>query len=93
MAESLLWGKRRGSVNLKTTLRYRVIHVIASTRETLENDMRFALSFNRAEVVWFSYTPVCLDSLADYIVFAVEGRYRVPIPEDANIDQLKAALL
>jgi hypothetical protein len=89
----LSWGTRKGSVNFKTTLHYTVEALITRSRESLEAHMAYVCAFNQAEVEWFEYWPIRFDKADGYIVFEVEGRNKVPIPEDGNVDQLKAAIL
>lgn len=93
MGNRLSWGTRKGSVNFKTTLCYTVESLITRSRESLEAHMAYACEFGEAEVEWFEYWPVGFDKSNGYVTFQVEGRNKVPIPEDGNVDQLKAAIL
>lgn len=84
--------KKRGDANFKTTLRYPVERVINWTRAELEAQIEMACMFNMAEVIWFDYSPLRLDE-KEWLVFEVEGRNYVPLPENGTPDEIKAALL
>jgi hypothetical protein len=82
----------QGAANFKTTLRYPVERVITWTRAELEEQIAMACMFNMAEVEWFTYSPLRLDE-KEVLVFEVEGRNYIPLPENGTPDEIKAALL